>query len=688
MKQTFNSIFFVLVFVLFTTTGSAQTLSQLIKAGDKEFEAEDYYAATSYYRDALKKDEENAGLWYKLAESSRMFNDYAGAADQYRNVTKYDKVNEYPMAWFWLGEMLRSSCDCKTDDAIKALKKFRTKYKGKDYFAAKAQQELEACAWVLDHKQGRDSIQIEHLGNDVNTTASEFNAINVYPDKLQFSSLRNTSTDKKSPKYLVRIYNQQPNPEAVYMPAGSNPSLSIGNGAYSPDAKKFFFTECQQKGKTSSRCDIYVTKYENYRWTDAQKLNINDGSSSNSHPAPGIDKSGKEVLFFASNRAGGKGGYDIWVSTLNADGTYAPPVNAGDAINTQGNEVTPFYDVNNKKLFFSSDWHYGYGAFDIFESKGEYDKWETPKNLMKPINTAQNDLYYTIASDNSKAYITSNRKGSLFIEAETCCNDIYAYVNGKKIERKIDTTTVAVKKDTLVAKRDTVATAIVETKVARVDTPVATANVTVEKTEPQVEPRKFVDLAVRKVKQLLPVTLYFHNDEPECCNLRDTTALDYKQTYEGYTVLLNEYEKQFSRGLVKNEKTEAEQKVFQLFQSKVDKGFYDLVAFSAQLLEILQAGEKIEVTIKGYCSPLNYNAYNIKLGYRRVASLRNYFFHYRNGILLPYINSGALVLKSESLGEETSPKDVSDKLEDTRNSVYNPAAALERRVEIISVEVK
>ena len=94
------------------------------------------------------------------------------------------------------------------------------------------------------------------------------------------------------------------------------------------------------------------------------------------------------------------------------------------------------------------------------------------------------------------------------------------------------------------------------------------------------------------------------------------------------------------------------------------------------------------MTVKGYCSPLNFNQYNVKLGYRRVASLRNYFFHYRDGILLSYVAAGKLNIKNESFGEETASKNISDSREDKRNSVYNPAAALERRVEIISIEVK
>src|SRR5206468_262934 len=148
----------------------------------------------------------------------------------------------------------------------------------------------------------------------------------------------------------------------------------------------------------------------------------------------------------------------------------------------------------------------------------------------------------------------------------------------------------------------------------------------------------------------LPVRLYFHNDEPDAKTLSDTTKLDYRRTYELYSALLFQYDKEFTRGLKPDAKQNAEKEIFELFTQKVDKGYYDLVVFSSQLLTLLQAGNKLEITIKGFCSPLNYNAYNINLGYRRTASLRNYFFHYRDGILLPYLKDGSLRFKNESFG--------------------------------------
>ncbi len=663
----------------FLVLGSfSQTVSQLTKAGDQRAADGDYYAASQYYKDALKKDEEDMGLNFKYAEACRMFNDLEGAQKGYRAVTKLDKANEYPMAIFWLGETLRSTCECKCEEAQKLFHRFQTKYRKKDYFYAKAQQEIESCSWVKDHTKAVDSVKIEHLGKEVNTPQSEFNAIHVFPDKIQFSSLRNISSDKKNEKYLVRLYNEQPNPEVIFNPVGSNSELNVGNGAYSPDSRRFFFTQCEQKDKTTTRCDIYVTKYVDFKWTPAEKLSdkVNNPAATNTHPSTGYDLSGSEVLFFSSDREGGQGKMDIWVSKLNSDGTYQPAVNAGNKINTQGNEITPFYDINSRKLYFSSDWHYGFGGYDIFQTSGETPNWSVPVNMLQPINTAQNDLYYSRAIDDSRAYITSNRKGSLFIEAETCCNDIYAYSTGRKIH-KHDIIPVVAKVDTpVVVPHDTMPVVVIP-----VDT------LPVQRVMKAQDKLTFVDEKLKNVKQKVSVQLYFHNDEPDARTMSDTTKLDYKQTYEAYSHLRFEYEREYSKSLKKDEKQNAKGEIDSLFK-RVDKGFYDLVAFTSDLTSLLQKGNKVEVTVKGFCSPLNFNEYNIKLGYRRVASLRNYFYHYRDSLLLPYIANGTLTIKNESFGEETASKTISDNRLDKRNSVYSPAAALERRVEIISIELK
>jgi hypothetical protein len=111
------------------------------------------------------------------------------------------------------------------------------------------------------------------------------------------------------------------------------------------------------------------------------------------------------------------------------------------------------------------------------------------------------------------------------------------------------------------------------------------------------------------MKKLLPLVLYFHNDEPEPRSLNDTTTLNYATTFEGYTRMQQEYVANFAKGNNSNAKIE----INDLFDKHVNKGFYDLVTFSAYLFDALTAGEKITITLSGYCSPLNYNEYNIHL---------------------------------------------------------------------------
>lgn len=656
-----KKVIFLVVVWFCTTFSFGQTVSQLQKAGDKKISEGDYYAATQYYEKAVQKDADNLTMQYKLAEAYRMYNDYANAAATYRVVYKTDKKNEFPLAAYWLGTMLRYVCDCKSDEAVGILKKFRGKYRKNDFYSSSALQQIESAVWVADNKKPIDSIKIEHLGKEINTEKSEFNAMHVYPDKLQFSALRNIG-EEKNEKNLVRIFNQPPALSAIYTPNGANPDSHIGNGNYSTDGLQFFFTQCDNNPATNNRCDIYVTRFENYKWTTTEKLpsTVNDPNATNTHPACGFDANGNEVLFFTSNRNGGSGGMDIWVSKKNADGSYTSAINLGNNINTKGNEITPFYDAASKKLFFSSDWHYGYGGYDIFETNGEYTNWSKPKNLLQPINSAQNDLYYSMATDNSRAYITSNRKGSYFIKSETCCNDIYAYNMHKKLNIADTTSKIEAKID----------------------------STSMELEVKKVSPVVFFNDKLKQMKQLLPVVLYFHNDEPDARTTSDTTNLDYRQTYEAYSALRNEYIREYTKGISKAPNTTAEKEIADWFEQKVDKGYYDLVAFASQTLQVLEAGEKLDITIKAYCSPLNYNAYNIHLGNRRAASLNNFFYHYRDGALLPYIQQGKFSIKNESLGEETASKNISDSREDKKNSVYSPNAAIERRVEIISVEVK
>ena len=153
---------------------------------------------------------------------------------------------------------------------------------------------------------------------------------------------------------------------------------------------------------------------------------INDGPS---NTQPNIAKVGKkEVLFFSSNRQlQSRGGFDIWYSIIDPrNGTYRRPQNAGKQINTEKDEITPYYDSRVGKLYFSSNGLVTMGGFDIYSADGGPSRYSNVSNLGFPINTSADEMYF-IKDPLGKpdAYLVSNRVGSIALKNPTCCDDIW-----------------------------------------------------------------------------------------------------------------------------------------------------------------------------------------------------------------------------------------------------------------------
>jgi outer membrane protein OmpA-like peptidoglycan-associated protein len=152
------------------------------------------------------------------------------------------------------------------------------------------------------------------------------------------------------------------------------------------------------------------------------------------------------VLFFSSNRKlQSRGGYDIWYSIIDPrKGTYRRPQNAGKQINTEMDEVTPYYDERVGKLYFSSNGWITMGGFDVFSADGGPSRYTNITNLGYPINTSADEMYY-IKDPVGKpdAYVVSNRVGSIALKNPTCCDDIWRVqydpklmVNGRVINAR------------------------------------------------------------------------------------------------------------------------------------------------------------------------------------------------------------------------------------------------------------
>lgn len=192
------------------------------------------------------------------------------------------------------------------------------------------------------------------------------------------------------------------------MPYPFNKNGSEGGATMSIDNKHVFFTSCKDEGGPTINCDIYTADNINGEWTEAKKVEgINDPIYWDSQPS--IASDGK-TLYFASDRKGGRGGVDLYVTVKDlATGLWSKPENLGSIINTNADEKSAFIHSDFQTLYFSSDGHPGVGGFDIFFSKkGEDGKWSEPKNIGIPINTNRDDLGFFVSTDGHLGYFASN----------------------------------------------------------------------------------------------------------------------------------------------------------------------------------------------------------------------------------------------------------------------------------------
>ncbi len=155
---------------------------------------------------------------------------------------------------------------------------------------------------------------------------------------------------------------------------------------------------------------IYFSEKEGGEWTNITEFEFNDREAHNSFPALSPDG---ESLFFSSNREGGFGGFDIYVSRKE-NGNWTKPVNIGPRVNTSENEIYPFIHSSGR-LYFSSNGHDNIGGFDIFYSEYFNDRWFQPVKLPSPFNSGLNDFTFYIDDDFEKGLFSSARRGSIDI---------------------------------------------------------------------------------------------------------------------------------------------------------------------------------------------------------------------------------------------------------------------------------
>lgn len=408
-------------------------------------EAEDFQEerklqlAAQYYRSAYAQKEDKKELIYNAGVCYFQIRDYASAVECLEPVKemngKFGKPGyKYALALKQMG---------RYKEAKKAFETFLRSYNGSDYRELQEiiEVEIQGCNFAMNAEKSVDpDVELKHLDQRINSDKTEFAPIPFDgPDNnpvLYFSSIKDGPakiyrTEKKNGQW------ERPSVPSIFV--GKIEKPHFGNGSFTPDGARFYFTECTLQGGATPVCAIYLMESKEGVWQKPIRLPdyINVESANNTHPFVTVIDD-KEILYFSSDREGGKGGMDIWYcsKTVNSRGNnYTLPRNLGSNINTPGDEVTPHYDADKGYLYFSSSGRVSAGGLDIFQAKGEKSNWEVPTNLGFPLNSSADDLYYTLSESHGGGYLVSNR--ILESEKVSTTNDDIFYFGRKSIEVKI-----------------------------------------------------------------------------------------------------------------------------------------------------------------------------------------------------------------------------------------------------------
>ncbi len=383
-----------------------------LKKANKQFELKAYELAIANYMKVLNEEEPgNLECIYKIAEAYRLTNQPIDAIGWYRKISNLGKIK--PEYFLNYAHVLKSVG--KYSDAQRMYLEYKnTDPEVGEHFAA-------SCDFAAGLLKTAEKYDLNLFG--ANTRYSDFGVtfhngkavFNTFAYKTK-SDLDQVESEISTPGNKL-VYAQefrpkfQDNIQALFNSEDVNKRF-IGPVCYSDDAKIVAYTKNRFVDGHSFVTDgdvdlsIFLADAEfNGSFSEGVPFKHNELGYSTGFPCLAFNGT---ALYFASNRPGGYGGFDLYVSYYKND-EWSYPTNLGPKVNSTGNEITPYFDDQN--LYFSSDYHHGLGGFDIFKAEVVNGDWDYPINLGKTINSPSDDYFFVINKETKDMYFSSNRIG-------------------------------------------------------------------------------------------------------------------------------------------------------------------------------------------------------------------------------------------------------------------------------------
>ncbi|MBT8190153.1 MAG: PD40 domain-containing protein, partial [Bacteroidia bacterium] len=383
----------------------------LIKA-ERQFELKAFDLAIENAKKALDKDPECIECQYIIAESFRMMNENVDAAHWYSKMeTSADLPREFAFNYGLL---------------LKRMGEYR---KAKEYFddyrivdPVKAELFSNSCDFAIRTLSSEKEFEVNLYAPSSRNT--DFGPT-IFGDKVVFCSFRtdfqrgldipsglSKIQDDKCQLYISDMGMSGDLGTTDFLLPAKDETFDMGPIHYASDAPVVAVTKNNFRDgeKQIFSNDLELSLFLAEVQSDGSFKKLKAFPYNEVGYATGfgtLNPTGK-ILYFASNRPGGYGGFDLYVSYFK-NGKWTYPDNLGPAINTQGNEITPYFD--GETLYFSSDFRMGLGGYDVFSSFVHQGKWQMPANMENGVNSPEDDYYFIKHPFMDSYYLTSNRLG-------------------------------------------------------------------------------------------------------------------------------------------------------------------------------------------------------------------------------------------------------------------------------------
>jgi outer membrane protein OmpA-like peptidoglycan-associated protein len=422
MKRTniwINAIAFLVIFFCCShlqAQDNSKEFKKLVDKGNAYIESEDYENALPTFLKADKFKSKDPNVSYLIAQCYIKTGDEVKALP-YLITAKEGGVKDTELNYY-LGVAYHQAH--KFPESVAALEKYKSTLK-----PATDAEKIEEVDMIINHCKHGDElilkpvkVKITNLGPNINSKYPDYvPAISADETVLLFTSRRDNTTGgqkaNEDGQYYEDIYISVKATDTTWSTA-----QGLGNGintpshdacvGISPDGQEMFIYRVTPKDGG----DLFISELKGTFWSAPKSLGANINTPS-WEPSASIT-SNENVLFFTSNKKGGLGGRDIYMSKRLSNGEFGPAVNLGPKINTKRDEDSPFIHADGKTLYFSSKGHKSMGGFDIFSCTINTETGEItsdPVNIGYPINTAGDDIFFVWSADNRRAYFSSEREG-------------------------------------------------------------------------------------------------------------------------------------------------------------------------------------------------------------------------------------------------------------------------------------